>query len=676
MSTNVKGRFKGLRFKIFLVSALCMVIPMLITLLTSSYISEKYLTESTRNSLLNSSIEKKNQIELALSDIERHAQSIAMQPTLINTLDFAMTNSVDPSETELQEISKILEQNFELGDGLFENMYVMYKNRDIADGIGGVSVGWENEEVGSAKNLLIREAIASPTTGRPVITIITPIKSNGKHLGTLGTAIELNNVSEKIIDNNANDFKTLILNSSGLVISSTDPEHVLSLNFQDEESGLQELFSTIQSENMGIGYFSREGVDYVTAYTTSSKYGMYILTYKPVAESLIMVENLKVVLYSTFFFSILLTAVVIYFYASKITKPILTVAGHAELLANGDLSAEIPKELRARKDELGKLSNSFATMITDLKEIISKITVTSDQVAASSQELYASGEQVGKAAEDVGKTILEIASGAEEQSAQIGSALSNLSNLVSQINEVDTGTDNMKQTTEHMLDYIDRGSRSAAESVKRINDLKTDTEDVSKVIFSLGDTSNQIGQIIELISGIAEQTNMLALNATIEAARAGEAGRGFSVVAAEVRKLAEESADASRNIAKLVVDIRNGVDIAVNKMDDSVRSVNASVKAIEENGDIFSEINGQAERLKDIVAKVTQNVKAMTESSREFELVMQDINETSNEFAANSESVSAASEEQIALTDEIVTASKAMADMSEELSSLIRNFKF
>lgn len=256
MSTNVKGRFKGLRFKIFLVSALCMVIPMLITLLTSSYISEKYLTESTRNSLLNSSIEKKNQIELALSDIERHAQSIAMQPTLINTLDFAMTNSVDPSETELQEISKILEQNFELGDGLFENMYVMYKNRDIADGIGGVSVGWENEEVGSAKNLLIREAIASPTTGRPVIAIITPIKSNGKHLGTLGTAIELNNVSEKIIDNNANDFKTLILNSSGLVISSTDPEHVLSLNFQDEESGLQELFSTIQSENMGIGYFS------------------------------------------------------------------------------------------------------------------------------------------------------------------------------------------------------------------------------------------------------------------------------------------------------------------------------------------------------------------------------------------------------------------------------------
>lgn len=125
----------------------------------------------------------------------------------------------------------------------------------------------------------------------------------------------------------------------------------------------------------------------------------------------------------------------------------------------------------------------------------------------------------------------------------------------------------MQKTTVHMIDDIARGSRTAVESIDSINKLKADAEGVSAVIFNLGNTTNQIGQIIEIISGIAEQTNMLALNAAIEAARAGEAGKGFSVVADEIRKLAEGFADASRRIAKLIVEIRSGVDTAVNKMD-------------------------------------------------------------------------------------------------------------
>lgn len=110
----------------------------------------------------------------------------------------------------------------------------MYKNKDIADGIGGVSVGWEDEVVGSADSLLVREVRKSPTTGRPVMTIVAPIKNNEQHLGTIGMAIELNNVSEKVIDWNSLDgsFGTLILNHAGLVISSANPEHVLALDFR------------------------------------------------------------------------------------------------------------------------------------------------------------------------------------------------------------------------------------------------------------------------------------------------------------------------------------------------------------------------------------------------------------------------------------------------------------
>ena len=670
-------RFRGLSWKMFTVCILCTLIPMLLSMYIATYFSQKYLGDSSSNSLLDIAVEKTNQIELALLDIEKQVQSIALQPSIVDPLSEAVINSTNPSEADLHKISKNLEDNFKLSNGLFENIFLMYKNKDIADGIGGKSVGWENEAIGSTDKILIRAATASPTTGRPVMAIVSPVKSNDKHLGSVAISIELNNLSAKIVESNSSKsvFKTLILNSEGLVISSADQKYVLSLDFQDETSGLKDFYNTIKSNKTGIDYFTLDGNKHIAAYSSSDKYGMYILSYKPVSEHRKLIENLKSRVSVVILTSIILISCIIYLSSRKITKPILAVSEQAERLANGDLTVNIPESALKRKDELGKLANSFSTMVQNFKTIISQITETSEKVAASSQELHASGEQVGTAAEDVGKTILGIASGAEEQSTKINSALLNLKDLVNQINEVNTSTYQMQKNTVYMIDEIAKGSKTADESIDSINNLKADAEGVSKVIFSLGNTSNQIGQIIELISGIAKQTNLLALNAAIEAARAGEAGKGFSVVADEIRKLAEESSDASGRIAKLIVEVKSGVDTAVNKMNNSIETVNSSVKAIQGNGETFSEISKQAEQLKDIVASVAKNVEIMTVNSNDFENTMQEINETSHEFAANAEGVSAASEEQIALTEEIVSLSKAMAEMSEELSSLIKNFR-
>lgn len=387
---------------------------------------------------------------------------------------------------------------------------------------------------------------------------------------------------------------------------------------------MQGLFNAMTAENTGTGFFAWDGIEHVAGYSESGKYGMYVLTYKPVSEYLGLISRIKLLLSAVIVLSVLVTAIVIYFTSGKITRPILAVA---------------------------------------------------EQVASSSQKLYASGEQVGKAAEEVSLTITDIASGAEEQSNTIDSTLSTLNDLIGKIDEVHASADVMEKTTVSMIDSISKGSGSIRESVESINVLKEDTEETSRVVFDLGNTSAEIGKIIELISDIAEQTRLLSLNATIEAARAGEAGKGFGVVAGEIRKLAERSAEAGKEIDNLIVQIRNGVATAVNKMENSVRSLNSSVRAIEENGVVFSEINEQAERLKEIVSAVTQSVESMTEKSRGFGLTMQEINERSHEFAANSEQVSAASEEQIALTNEIAASSRILADMSEELFRLIQRFK-
>lgn len=672
-----QGKMSGIFWRIFATSMLCMIIPMLASVPVVSRVSRKYFQEAASNALLSTAIEKRNQMELALSNIEKQAQVIANQPLLVDALYEASVHSKEPDEAVLKKISQNLEYNYELGEGLFENIFLMYRNRDIADGIGGKSVGWEDEVVGSAESLLVREARISPTTGRPVMTIVAPIKKNERHLGTIAMAIELSNVSEKIISSNSIDenLNNFFLNTSGLVISAEDPNYLLTLNFA-EEPDLQDFYKNIEAKKTGVGFFTFEGVDYIAAYSHSSRYGMYFISYKPVKVYKGMLSTMNQLLQGVVLFAIIIATLIIYFSSKGLAKPILAVTEQAESLAQGNLFMKVPEKFLKRKDELGRLSNSFGVMILNLKTIIQQIADASNQVASSSQELYASGEQVGKAAENVGNRIMEIAAGAEEQSAQIDSALRSLKSLIQQIDEVNEKTDHMEKTTGNIIKDISRGSQSANESVNKINNLKMDTEEISKVIAELGHNSNQIGQIIELISGIAEQTNLLALNAAIEAARAGEAGKGFSVVADEIRKLAEESADASDRIAELIVEIRKGVDNAVHMMDNGIKSVDSSVEAIQENGDIFAAINKEAEQLKNIVADVTRSVRKMTESSLSFERTMQEINNVSQDFALNSQDVSASSEEQIAVTEEIVTFSKSLATMAEELSALISHFKF
>lgn len=676
-------RFNSLFGKIFTISILCMLIPMLISLFSSVYLGSKYLKEETSNSLLNIAIEKRNQIEQTLSNLSEQVSSMITDPYIIESFEQAQYNKIAPAR--LKVITDMLEKKHNRANGLFENLYLMNLDTVVADGIGGISVGYSHEMEEETKdemediefpNPYVTEPAASPMTGRPTISIMGFIEDHsGNMVGVVGMPIELNILSKDIVQAESRGFNTIILDRNGLTISSANPEQVLKLSFREEDSDLQDFYKIMKENDSGIGYFTLNGVNNIAAFSSSEKYGMNIITYKSISDYLEKMNNLKYGLFTVIFISVIISAIVIFLFSRKLTKPILTIAEHAEQLAEGNLALKIPERFLYRKDEMGKLASSFDRMTRNLRNIISKIINTSDQVASFSQELSASGEHVGETAEQVGAIIEVVASGAEEQSAQVEGTLSNLGNLLNQINEVNQSTDNMEKSADYMMGDVAQGGKAVIESIEKIKKVKNDTESVFNVIIALGNISEQIGQIVELISSVAEQTNLLALNAAIEAARAGEAGRGFSVVADEIRDLAEESAGATNKITGLINEIRNGVYTANDRMESSINSVNESVEAIEENGSIFEEINSEAEKLKKIVDKVSYNVQTMTESSNEYEKIMNEINKVSQEFASSSEEVAASSEEQIALTEEIISSSKRMADMAEDLSILVRKFK-
>lgn len=456
-----------------------------------------------------------------------------------------------------------------------------------------------------------------------------------------------------------------ILDLDGVVLSHPDPT-VLGTNIDVFDWGKKLV--EMQTGSLTFLYGGEQRLNHF------EKYGNYIIgTSLPSSEYQESLDVLRNKTILTILITVLLASLIILLNTRSLVRPLKKATEFAKSVAEGNLQID-PLENKSN-DEIGNLSRSLNGMLKSLQSIIGQVVNIASQVAASSEELSASGEQVGEVAEQVGHSIQGIAAGAEEQSAQVEETNINVSNLSSAIKKVDTNTNELTRGATELSDKLEQGTKSVKVSVTNINEMKNNTLEVSQTINSLGEVSEEIGQIVELISGIADQTNLLALNAAIEAARAGEAGRGFSVVADEIRELAEESANATNNINNLIKQIQSSSFEAVKQMNNNVELVAISVESIDSTGSIFNMIEEHTLNLKNKLINISDNVSDMNNYSNNVEGTVASISSVSQEFASNSEEVAASSEEQIAATEEIITSAKQLAEMAQELSQTVDQFK-
>jgi len=358
--------------------------------------------------------------------------------------------------------------------------------------------------------------------------------------------------------------------------------------------------------------------------------------------------------------------------SNKISKQIVSVAENAEQIAQGNL--KIGQFENTSKDEIGQLGRAFQTMSNNLIHLVQQVSLSSTQVASSSQELSAGAEQSAQASQQVASAIMEVSAGAERQ-------LSAVNETSTTVQQMSAGIQQMLENAKIVVGSSEKTAYSAAEgsqaidrTIQQIFNIEKTVTGSAEVVMNLGERSKEIGQIVDTISGIASQTNLLALNAAIEAARAGEQGRGFAVVADEVRKLAEQSQEASQQIALLINEIQQDTQRAVVSMNEGTLQVKLGTEVAETAGQAFHEISSLVDQVSSQVAEISEEIQQMALGSQRIVSSMTEIYETSRDITAQTQTVSAATEEQSASNEEIASSSQVLTQMAVELQESLRKF--
>ena len=337
----------------------------------------------------------------------------------------------------------------------------------------------------------------------------------------------------------------------------------------------------------------------------------------------------------------------------------------ADSYAGGDLTARVEIETQG---EFTRFAQSLDKIGTSMVDLLKQVNESIDVVAATSQELSSSAQEMNASTEQVSAAIQQISKGAQSQSAQVDDTARVMAEMSTSVTEVVNKANMASQAAGKANDSAGTGKIAVDKTVTKMQEISQVVDESAKVIEILGKRSEEIGEIVSVITGISDQTNLLALNAAIEAARAGEQGRGFAVVAEEVKNLAEDSREAAERIAKMIKEVQSETAKAVEAMKRGTKTAAEGLMIVDETGKAFTEISIMAAE----TSKEVATISAMMEKQKEGQ---QRAAKSVDGIAAVAEETASASEESASSTEELTASMEDMTARAQSLSEMALNLK-
>ena len=506
-----------------------------------------------------------------------------------------------------------------------------------------------------------------------LVTVGHPIYRNGQKIGVAGIDISLKPILAKTENMKTGETSyTFELNSVGDFITHPKYQKTDNIaNINNEE--LYNFYQTVLKDGIAVRTIKVDGVEEFVRGSKIGNTGWVIANAIDVNELYAPVKKMMVTLVIMGVIIIALLVGVISTFTLNISKAIDQMKDFANKLAEGDF-AKCEFNIN-REDEIGSLGRALVSMRDRLRDVISKVSSSAQMVAASSEELTASSDESSQSSAQIIKVITDVAMGADKQVLSVETALGTVERIVKEIDNMSKSSAEMAGKASEMAEKAGVGNQIVNKAIGQMDSLGKSVDTSSVLIGQLGERSKEIGEIVNTISGIAGQTNLLALNAAIEAARAGEHGRGFAVVADEVRKLAEQSQVSAKHISELIGKIQNDTQSVVQSMNVGTTEVKAGAEAVNNAGTIFRDIYKMIGEVNREIIATQKAVEEMIKASNEADVAVMEIEEISKKTAEGTGTASAATEEQSATIQEVAGASRALAELAQELQKLVNSFK-
>ena len=679
---NIKIKYRLIfSFVVVLATAL------LVTAFFSYKDSSKTLEDTTKAysivSMKQTGIVLKNQ----LTTWEQTVNDLGVSNDLQTTLELDESSDIIIEMQKTRELSDIVTLRFALkpdidhfavlySDGFekessFFSRKIDYDNKNIIENKEN-TLKWElmNVKIDNQeqKALTIYKNVNSISSGVTIGKMVMIPKEN-----YLAEFFKTMNIGSNL---DGKPFPIFILDEKGTVLASRDMEGQFQLFNNNEQTSelAKRIVEDYTTKNVDTNNIEAniDGENSLVTYSIINTHNWSIVSVVPYSYIQKSADALKNKIINIGVVCILIALLLCIIIALSVSRPLNRLVDAMKKARNGDLTSAIED---GGKDELTEVSNNFNDMLTNIRVLISNVRDTSQHVLQASNEIEMASQNTYSSSETVAVTIEQISQGALNQATEIQDSVNNMETLSTGIETVRSDVSYVTSIANNINGLKEAVNSTVSELINKTNKVSITTGTISSNINELGLNIKEIQKILTIMNNISEQTNLLALNAAIEAARAGEAGRGFSVVANEVKKLAQQSKESTASIASIVSAINTKAENTVSEASASGQVVSEQVESVKATEQIFETVFKAMDEVVSSISNVDNSVDGIMNTKDRVLYSMESISAVAEESVATTQGITASAQEQMASAETLSSQARTLGALSEELNVALSKFK-